>query len=403
MNKEEYKNILNSLSNYGIFYYKFWSLANISFTDKVKTLGIYIENKKIYLIINENFWNSLDKDQKMFCVLHEILHIIFYHFPRIVKILSIDKNASKDILNIAADLIVNEKLINHFDFDSNILDFIYTYEKVFEEHSDYEYLEEIKEFHLEKLYKYLKDNQENCNLGKVALSDEHLEFDFTKEFDNFIRDNFDKEEIKKALGDLKGKEGEASPDGSSEIEKIFEIKKVIPNKKWESIVKNKLKRILFEEEDTWIMRKRSHQSLDPKFLIEGVLDIELEKKDKKLITLFLDVSGSCAHLSERFLKLVKRIPEESFIIEAYSFDTKVHKLDLKTNKIIGGGGTAFNILENELLKLHKYPEYVFVISDGFGNTVNPKHPERWNWLLTEYNTKSFIHEDSKVYLLTEFE
>ena len=51
----------------------------------------------------------------------------------------------------------------------------------------------------------------------------------------------------------------------------------------------------------------------------------------------------------------------------------------------------------------KYPGAVFVITDGFGNEVRPKHPERWHWFLTERNMKTFIPEKSAVHSLKDFD
>ena len=108
-------------------------------------------------------------------------------------------------------------------------------------------------------------------------------------------------------------------------------------------------------------------------------------EDKKVeIWLFLDVSGSCYNLRNHFFSAALTIPEDRIKVRAFSFDTKTYEVDLSTGKLRGGGGTAFNIIENriqqELRPSQKHP-VVFVFTDGWGNQVRPKEPRRWHWFI----------------------
>jgi predicted metal-dependent peptidase len=85
----------------------------------------------------------------------------------------------------------------------------------------------------------------------------------------------------------------------------------------------------------------------------------------------------------------------------------VEETSLKSNKIYGGGGTSFNIMENKIQSImksenKKYPKAVFVITDGYGNKVSPEKPEKWYWFLSA-NYTHYIPSQSKTYKLSDFE
>ena len=122
---------------------------------------------------------------------------------------------------------------------------------------------------------------------------------------------------------------------------------------------------------------------------------------------FLDTSGSCAHLKERFFTAAASIPPNKFKIRLFCFDTKVYDVSLEEGKLYGFGGTAFDIIEEkiqEVMKAEKvpYPRAVFVISDGMGNTVKPQKPVVWYWFLTERYTQ-YIPKESHIFDLRDFE
>jgi hypothetical protein len=51
----------------------------------------------------------------------------------------------------------------------------------------------------------------------------------------------------------------------------------------------------------------------------------------------------------------------------------------------------------------KYPNAVWILTDGYGNQVKPLHPEKWHWFLTEGGVKNYIDEKSNVFSLKDFE
>jgi len=129
-------------------------------------------------------------------------------------------------------------------------------------------------------------------------------------------------------------------------------------------------------------------------------------KNKIDVWFFLDTSGSCYHLKDRFFAAAASLPENRFNIRLFCFDTSVQETDLISKKIYGGGGTSFKILEQHIQneinsKNCKYPE-VFVISDGWGDYVNPQFPAKWHWFLTENGSKTHLPKKSNIYELKDY-
>jgi len=78
------------------------------------------------------------------------------------------------------------------------------------------------------------------------------------------------------------------------------------------------------------------------------MEIEEKEEEKKKIKVvfFLDTSGSCQHLAERFFKAAKSLDSKKFDVELYCFDTRCYKTSLESGRLYGFGGTSFSILED---------------------------------------------------------
>jgi len=131
-------------------------------------------------------------------------------------------------------------------------------------------------------------------------------------------------------------------------------------------------------------------------------------RDRIDVWFFQDTSGSCRHLAERFFKAAASVPEDRFRVRIFCFDTKVYETDLKSGKLYGFGGTAFQPLEDEIQNIiqkeprTKYPQAVFVVTDGYGSNIQPEFPDRWHWFLSENYTRC-IPSSSKRYNLKDYE
>jgi hypothetical protein len=218
-----------------------------------------------------------------------------------------------------------------------------------------------------------------------------------------------KEMAKKELEDPKNKAvaKQAGIDaGNSWI--IVKVKKVIPKRKWETVIKNWASKYLQEKvAEQWQKTHRRMVNMPKDFLIPSEHEIEEYEKNRIPVWFFQDTSGSCAHLAERFFNAAQTLPEDRFIVKMHCFDTKVYETDLKSKKLYGFGGTSFTCIEQYIQdQVRKtrcaYPDACFIITDGYGDRVSPEKPQRWFWFLSE-SYKDCIPKESKTFMLTDFE
>jgi predicted metal-dependent peptidase len=190
------------------------------------------------------------------------------------------------------------------------------------------------------------------------------------------------------------------------------VTKVKKKKKWETIIKKWAAKYLvdnFKENEQWARLNRRMAMLPKDMFLPTDMEIDETEEEKRRIKVyfFLDTSGSCWNLKDRFFAAAESLPDKRFDIRLFCFDTTVQETTLASRKIYGGGGTSFRIMEEaiqkEIKKGEKYPDGVFVITDGYGDKVNPAEPKRWYWFLTGYNTRSYIPQDSAVFNLEDFE
>ncbi|MFM0827348.1 hypothetical protein, partial [Klebsiella oxytoca] len=73
------------------------------------------------------------------------------------------------------------------------------------------------------------------------------------------------------------------------------------------------------------------------------------------------------------------------------------------NELNKGGGTKKTLDGKEVPMITKYPEAVFVITDGYGNNVKPEKPDNWYWFITEGGVKTYIDRECNFHNLGDFE
>lgn len=418
----EYFALSQNLEQHHVLFSKFWQLGKPYFTEQIDTAAIVFDKKtgeKIRFIFNPDFWKSLTPYEASFIVCHELLHVILRHGKRI-------RSAKhKDLANIAADIVVNHTLVRDFAFDrkriSNQAELCWI-DTVFKDFKPTPDDDKTMEYY----YKLLLDNTKVVNI-QLILCDSHEAYvmdgngkatpiegldakDMAEIFSSLP--NEDLEKIEKLCKQHKPQAGKEQGDRVWEF-----LVQYRPKRKWESIIKRwsmVYTKSKFNEEDQWVLPNRRLWLLrNEELMIPSSVDQETEKrfsnKDKCIAYFFMDTSGSCVSYAERFFNCVNTLPRDVFDLIAYSFDTKTYEVDLKSGRLSGGGGTEFYIMEDQIQddikkgKIRKYPDAVFVITDGFGSAITPQHPDRWNWLMTEGNMKEFIPAESAIHELTDFE
>lgn len=222
-----------------------------------------------------------------------------------------------------------------------------------------------------------------------------------EDFEQKIGSNPDETRAAQAAGNI----------GGSMVKRI-RLGRIPKKKKWETVIQDVLGRFKGKERDVdvtqWSRRPRRLEFVSPDLMLPNDITETIRIRDRIDVWFFQDTSGSCLSYAERFFKAAASIPEDRFKIRAFCFDTKVYEVDFKKGELKGFGGTAFSVIEEEIqrivaLEQCKYPQVVFLITDGDGNAVRPQHPERWHWFMTDGYSKHYIPPTSKTYLLKDFE
>lgn len=392
----DYQNILLKLQDFHAIFYNSWKMSKPFFSDSISTACVtFDENGKfLKFIFNKSFWEECSEYEKLFVICHETLHVILNHGTRFKDC----KN--NKIANTAMDLAINHSLINRFGFCRELMklsDDLCWIDKFFDASIP-------DDENAEKYYSLLlKDNSETDFKGNSFDQHEFINEDSTQDFKNFIEQldkvvsNEDKVSIKNFLNNHDGK---IAGFGAADYFNI-EPKNAKPKKKWESIIKKWCLRSYSQtelESTTWYKpARRTSLVLSDLFLPSDDLFYDFHYSENKVnVLFFLDTSGSCISLRNRFFTAAASLSPQKFIVDLFCFDTQVYATNLTEKRIYGGGGTSFGIIE-EFIKQNypKYPKIIFVMTDGLGDKINPEKPKNWHWFINHegnFNfTKNFIY------------
>ena len=416
IDKAEWKEICLSLLDHHSLFYKIGEIGKPHLTDEVPTACVTFnkDGQFINFLFNPSFWSSSSLYEKVFVICHECLHVILNHGLRFKDSLM------PSIANIAMDIIVNHTLVNRFGFvreqitgyeDLCWVDTVFKKMKI---NGSLVSDDEIAEYYLNLLNK----NSKNLNFDKFKLVDDHNFDETTKEFFEALNANLSEEEkdnIRKFYDKHKDKKTGDKPGNQLHFAEKTSIK---VKKKWESVIEKWAKKMLARTDkncDQWARKHRRFTMLDQDLFLPSEMEIEdLDFDQKKLkVFFYLDTSGSCWHLKDRFFAAAESLPKKHFDVRLFCFDTAVIETDLESRKMHGGGGTKFDILEKNIQNImHKentsYADAVFVITDLYGNSIKAQHPERWYWFadgntsIIEKLAKDYLQPECKVFNLADF-
>lgn len=379
----------------------------------------------IEFVVFKDFWEKLNHIEKAFVLSHEVLHIYLGHGKRWNNVPGYS-NMEK---NHAADLAINEALYSSYHFDASKTPFLNSMQIV---RLDFF----ISRYGIEHLKSdILKNNTFEENLLKIPkLSEESSDgnpeegaLDDHSPFEN--GDEFESDAIQAEAKRIAEDNDMSPPSKAGDIPSIcrnagsyagsftsLDIQ-AVKKKKWESIIVQATKKLFktYEREDeSWLPHRRKDNFFrDSRVLLPLDNDVEAKDftKEKKSVFFFIDTSGSCSEYLERFMRAYVSVPTETFDVRGFSFDSDVESIisDGKGKyKVSGGGGTNFraiNTMVESVVDVEgiDYPSAVFVLTDGAGTAVSPRHPGKWHWMLTAGGVKHCIPEGSHIYDLKNFE
>lgn len=394
ISKEEWQDITSSLEEHNAIFSQIWKLGKPIFVDNLETAAVYFDKQGncISFLFNKEFWKEVSFYDKLFVICHECLHVILNHGVRI-------RDSKNNLIsNKCLDIVVNHLLVNGFGFErsklTNWKEWCWV-ETVFPDHQ----VENNQSY--EYYFQFFKDIYGDGHPNSVtSLVDDHSGLDFDPS--SLLKDcskNLSFAE-KNFLSDSLDRCFEKGEDSSS-LEEILIVSTNKKNKKWDKLILNKCNSKIDQiESEQWARQHRRLVSLNTRLFLPSDLEIEERGNDKVNVCFFMDTSGSCWALKDRFFNAANSLSNK-FSINIFCFDSCVYEVEEK--KVFGGGGTSFSILESHVAKFPKYPDAVFVLTDGYGDLVTPKHPKRWHWFLTKHNARHCVPKDSFIYNLEDFE
>jgi hypothetical protein len=429
MSYEEFCDLAMDLEIYHSVFSKLWNIATPVFIKGTGTAYVAFdkENRMIKFAIDPDFWESLDRQTKLFVVSHECLHIILNHGIRAKDI----DPALRKVANVAMDVVVNHMLIDQFGFHRAMIknqenlcwvDTVFrdepvaagqgfeTYYNLLKSGMDINMLPSLLDIH-----DFLNDIRQDDSDGPL---DDEMQKAIADKLGKSLSDSEIKDFIEK-IGKIPNPGGGivGEPQVPGDLKERIRLKSIVRKKKWESVIKKWTAYSIGEaEEYQWALDHRRFTALAGGDLsFPQLAEIESKNFEKIDLMFFLDASGSCWHLKDRFFTAALSLNPKKFNVRMFTRTTEVREImpdQIKNLKITGGGSDDFSCMErfiqNDIKtgRLKKYPDAVFHITDGVdcsGVLIAPEKPQNWHWFLIEPFDKRWIPKNSKIYRLSDFE
>ncbi len=335
--------------------------------DSCRSITVAIESSgKIVFRYNPEFWERCTFEEKRFCILHEIVHILLDHTSRISRVRE---------SNVAADLVTNHLLTNIYKIvnrdDIRFAKELCWVDTVFRRHRVG--VGETFEHYYNKLETLPRINH------KRTLDDHDFEID--KAGLEIVKDRLRATFLRK-------------PEVDESIEEIDE--KLLENflmisVDWSRILSNIFGRFSPGKSLKWTHNKKLDQILGELILPSEVYDPQVPSTRA---TIFVDTSKSCTDYVTGFMRSLKHIPNH-IQYDVKGFCGRVYDINKRVPKLYTGI-TSFSAIEAYLKKQKVYPDCIVILTDGYGDTVKPSFPKRWNWVLVKPCT-TYVHKESKVF------
>ena len=452
--KSEFLDVLRQLRKHHSLFAQFWTVGNLVEIrhPRMPTAGVSFDKKSgagLQFLINPDYWAKLNDHSKAFVIAHEIMHVYLDHGYRSLTL-------DHKLANLAQDVVINHYLVDVFGFRREDLTFGETYcwrDTMFPERDD---IEEGRcfEYYYEKLQEQggAPQNEESESGGEegepeegegesgegepgegqpinqtvdvhdfMEEADEEM-LDAIREAAEDLMDKITPEEVEDFEDVVEGgnkdetkqvKESQQAGTMSGTMKKRIRLGRIIKKRKWETVVQDVIGRMIGMQRDVdlelWTRPNRRLNCMSSELMLPATVTETVPVRDRIDVWFFQDTSGSCVDYAKRFFAAAASIPDDRFKIRMFCFDTQVYETSIKSGKLYGFGGTYFHIIEDAIQRIvneepkTRYPQRVFVITDGYGNSVQPEFPDRWHWFMTESNYLSYIPSESKHYDLTDYE
>ena len=404
--------------------------AKIEFTDDLQSHTAATDGRNIY--IDRNYFESLNKDERIFLIAHEIMHIKFRHMDRLID--KDGKQRDSNLWNIATDAIINANLARDgFTIKEGYVDMPEALKYSSEEF--YQILLERKqneqknnnqqqgdssgqdsgnvnqngeneqENHgddhslwgksLEKQQEQEQQDNDN-NADKQTSSEEQqpneMDFNEKDEFENNRNDRNKLEEFEITKSAVIHKMGGTERTINGDIGRSQEE---IP---WQL----KLKRLIEKNDSIWSQDRSIAENNFAYRLVD--YDVEDEAESEVMI----DVSGSVSdNLVKSFLRQVKPILQSSklkvgfFDTLFYGFSEIKDVKDIDRLQIPGGGGTDLDLPVRSFTKKKEINKIIFTDGYAWGEGMPKEDLKNEDIIWLVYGNKDFKPCCGKVIYITE--
>jgi predicted metal-dependent peptidase len=337
------------------FYGVFLSTLNKKIGNDVPTAGVCKNGINYQLVVNGEFWNSLNNDKKKIGLLkHELLHICFHHlYER-------DNYPDHDLHNIAADVEINQYLTPDYYPSPDLL-----LPSTFPElnlplkagtKKYYELLQQAKQNNTSPTLNSLLENFCDSS-GNGDLHPTWKEFNGLSEADKkLIKAQID-HQIKSIIESQSRDRGFVPSELQSYIDTLFEIKE--PSYDWKSY----FRRFFGSSSKTYT--KKTRRKLNKRFSENPALKI----KTKKKVLVGIDTSGSVSNkdLIEFFGEIYHmwKTGISITIAEGDAAISNIYEYNGETpEKVTGRGGTDMNPFIKYFNENKQYNSLI-ILTDGF--------------------------------------
>lgn len=284
-------------------------LFDIEENNDIKTIGVAIIDRRVKMLVNRKFLESLTLEQVKYVLAHEVLHIVLGHILRSKDFNNM--NIPHDLQNIGADMAVNSILGN-----PPIKEVVYPGNAPFE---DFETGKSFEEY----VRDLLKEAQKNKNKGKKTKNiDEHSQWEESEESEAVIKDMENK--MREIANKYQGKL-------SRELNEQLEAQAKIINWKYKlrSLISSSISDIFSP-----CYTKPNKRFPDMVGIIPGK-----KREAEGKVFIFLDVSGSIDDdMFSQFVGVALSIPAPK---EIYQIDTEIVGKPIKILSARGLFGKRF--------------------------------------------------------------
>lgn len=346
------------------FYGMFLISLSKTFTDEIPAAAVTLRGINYTLLINDDFWNTINDKVKVGVLKHELLHIAFYHLS------DYDHLMDKKVANIAEDLEINQYIKDEFKESSWLtLDMFSDLNLKPNAGTNYYYKELMKASPKSKSGKLIKQIKDALSGNSITFIDEDgTEYKFTdhSSWEDMLKDKSEaerkmfKKQMQSILKDIAESIHKKQGTIPSEFESylntpLFEQ----PKFDWKRYLR------MFTGASNLIYTKKLRRKYNKRF--EENPGLKIKKKNHVLVA--IDTSGSVSDTELlEFMNEIKHIHRTGCEVTIAQCDAAISSIEKYSSyegiKISGRGGTSFSpVIEYYNSNLKKYTSLVY-LTDG---------------------------------------